>query len=146
MGILPLVHFTCVGAGREKIRGFLEEVKRHGIENILALRGDPPQGQERFTPPPDGFSHANELVAFIRAFGGFSIGVAGYPANTSWPGMETDFEPPEEGGRGGRTSSSPSSSTSCRFFRFRTAWRPSASACRLIPGSCHHEPLAEAYY
>ncbi len=93
LGILPLVHFTCVGAGREKILQFLEEVKRKGIENILALRGDPPQGQARFVPPPDGFSYASELVEFIRRIDGFSIGVAGYPEkHVEAPDMETDLK------------------------------------------------------
>ncbi len=78
-GIMPLVHFTCVGANRTEIERYIAEVKSRGLTNILALRGDPPQGETRFVPPADGFSYASELVSFIRAINGFSIGVAGYP-------------------------------------------------------------------
>ncbi|HSV97602.1 MAG TPA: methylenetetrahydrofolate reductase [NAD(P)H] [Spirochaetota bacterium] len=93
LGILPLVHFTCVGAGRDEIRRYLDEVKKNGIENILALRGDPPKGEARFTPPPDGFAYANELVSFIRSIDGFAIGVAGYPEkHLEAPSMEADLE------------------------------------------------------
>ncbi len=93
LGILPLVHFTCVGAGRAEIRRYLDEVKKNGIENILALRGDPPKGETRFTPPPDGFAYASELVSFIRSISGFSIGVAGYPEkHLEAPSMEIDLE------------------------------------------------------
>jgi methylenetetrahydrofolate reductase (NADPH) len=77
-GIQPLVHFTCVGAGRAEIKQYLDRVKDLGLTDILALRGDPPLGQDNFVPAPDGFSYANELVAFIKSQGGFSIGVAGY--------------------------------------------------------------------
>jgi methylenetetrahydrofolate reductase (NADPH) len=77
--IPPLVHFTCVGAGRAEIALYLDRVKSLGLTDILALRGDPPHGQTDFVPAPDGFSYANELVAFIRERGGFSIAVAGYP-------------------------------------------------------------------
>jgi methylenetetrahydrofolate reductase (NADPH) len=78
-GIQPLVHFTCVGAGRAEIRQYLEKVKELGLTDILALRGDPPRGQTDFVPATDGFSHANELVGFISEIGGFNVAVAGYP-------------------------------------------------------------------
>jgi len=92
-GITPLAHFTCVGAGRKDIADYLGEVKRQGIENILALRGDPPQGEKQFTPAPDGFAHANELVAYIRSINGFTIGVAAYPeGHMEAPDLDTDIE------------------------------------------------------
>jgi methylenetetrahydrofolate reductase (NADPH) len=79
LSVEPLVHFTCVGAGRTEINEYIEKVRACGITNILALRGDPPEGQGNFIPAPDGFSYASELVTFIRGMSGFTIGVAGYP-------------------------------------------------------------------
>lgn len=79
-GLLPLMHFTCVGHSREEIKKLLDQLRSAGIENLLGLRGDPPKGQTSFTPAPDGFRYANELVGFIRSEGyDFCIGVAGYP-------------------------------------------------------------------
>jgi methylenetetrahydrofolate reductase (NADPH) len=78
--IEPVVHLTCVSATKDSILKQLEEVKKEGIENILALRGDPPEGRPEFTPPENGFAHAKELVAFIRSHRfDFCLGVAGYP-------------------------------------------------------------------
>lgn len=80
VGALPLMHFTCVGHSRSEIKELLEKVKAAGIENLLALRGDPPKGETAFVPAPDGFRYANELVQFIRSQGfDFCLGVAGYP-------------------------------------------------------------------
>ncbi len=79
LSIRPLVHFTCVGSSRSEIAQYLAKVKELGLTDILALRGDPPQGEESFTPPADGFSYANDLVSFISSVNGFSIAVAGYP-------------------------------------------------------------------
>ena len=90
--MLPLVHFTCVGAGRDEIREYLEHVKELGLDNIMALRGDPPAGETGFTPHPDGFSYASQLVEFIHQMDGFSIGVAGYPeGHIEAPDLETDI-------------------------------------------------------
>ncbi|MCX7726920.1 MAG: methylenetetrahydrofolate reductase [NAD(P)H] [Chitinispirillaceae bacterium] len=73
-------HLTCVGASRGEIEEILQKYKENGIENIMALRGDPPRGLFNFQPHPDGFTYASELVAFIRSkFPEFCIGVAGYP-------------------------------------------------------------------
>ncbi|PKL36194.1 MAG: methylenetetrahydrofolate reductase [NAD(P)H] [Spirochaetae bacterium HGW-Spirochaetae-1] len=92
-GIPPLVHFTCVGAGKNEIEAYLQEVKSHGIENILALRGDPPVGESRFTPHPDGFSHASELIDFIKSINGFTIAAAGYPeGHLEAPDLDTDID------------------------------------------------------
>jgi methylenetetrahydrofolate reductase (NADPH) len=79
MGITPLAHFTCVGHSRDSIREQLDRLRDAGVENILALRGDPPKGVERFERPKDGFGYASELVEFIRSHYDFCIGVAGYP-------------------------------------------------------------------
>jgi len=77
--LTPLVHFTCVGFGRKEIAEYIKELKSRGIDNILALRGDPPLGTDTFVAPEDGFSYANELVEYIRSIDDFTIGVAGYP-------------------------------------------------------------------
>ncbi len=92
-GITPLVHFTCVGAGREQIREYIGRVLRMNISNILALRGDPPAGQTSFVPPADGFSYASDLVDFIRSINRFTIVVAGYPeGHIEAPDRDTDIE------------------------------------------------------
>lgn len=74
-------HLTCVGSSATEIEQILNEIHGAGIENIVALRGDPPSGQMSFTRPVDGFGNANELVTHIRSKHGnkFGIAVAGYP-------------------------------------------------------------------
>lgn len=66
-GIAAMAHLTCVGSSREEIRSILRDLYSDGIRNIMALRGDPPQGQERFVAPADGFAHASDLISFIRS-------------------------------------------------------------------------------
>lgn len=76
-GIPALAHLTCVSADRAQIRAALEDLRKLGIENILALRGDLPK--DGVFPLPDGYRHASELMTDIRDFGGFCIGGACYP-------------------------------------------------------------------
>jgi methylenetetrahydrofolate reductase (NADPH) len=73
-------HLTCVGSTVGELRAYLAEAHRLGIQNIVALRGDPPSGETAFRAVEGGFSYANELVALIRGeFPQFGIAVAGYP-------------------------------------------------------------------
>jgi len=73
-------HLTCVGASAKQLRDYLREAWAKGIKNIVALRGDPPQGETTFRPTAGGLRYANELVALIREeFPEFGIAVAGYP-------------------------------------------------------------------
>jgi methylenetetrahydrofolate reductase (NADPH) len=78
-GLPAMAHLTCVQSTKQQIDQVLEEARSLGIRNILALRGDPPAGQGEFRKTEGGFEYAGELVAFIRAKGGFSIGTAGFP-------------------------------------------------------------------
>jgi methylenetetrahydrofolate reductase (NADPH) len=78
-GVEPLVHLTCVGHSAEQVGEVLGQLKAAGVENILALRGDPPKGEAGFTQAPGGFKNAGELVRFIRSRWNFCVGVAGYP-------------------------------------------------------------------
>jgi len=80
LGIESMAHLTCVGAGRDEIASILSQLRDSGIENVLALRGDPPRDQPTFVRPANGFGYASELVHFIRESGfDFSLGGAGYP-------------------------------------------------------------------
>jgi len=77
-------HVICGGASAGKIDSMLQDFKFMGINNVMALRGDSLLGEKRFTPEPDGYRYASELVAGIRRFDGqngtdFCIGVGGYP-------------------------------------------------------------------
>lgn len=78
IGLTVVAHVTCVGAARAELRALFDDLARAGIENVLALRGDPPPGTP-FTPAPNGFAHANELIAMLRKNYGFCIGAACYP-------------------------------------------------------------------
>ena len=79
LGLIGMAHLTCVGHSQTELRDILFELKDRGVENLMCLRGDPPRGETVFTPAPDGFAHAAELVALARRSGDFCIGVAGYP-------------------------------------------------------------------
>lgn len=72
-------HLTCVGSTRDDIRAILEDYRNIGVENILALRGDLPEGMTEIPPQSGGFRYASDLVAFVKSMNCFSIGVAVYP-------------------------------------------------------------------
>jgi methylenetetrahydrofolate reductase (NADH) len=77
--ITAMAHLTCVNTTADEITGVLTQARALDIKNILALRGDPPNGADEFTRTDRGFAYSYELVRCIREFGGFSIGVAGFP-------------------------------------------------------------------
>lgn len=76
-GITPLSHLTCLTSTREKIHSVVNDLKESGVENILALRGDIPEGFE--FPDTQYFEHAYQLVNEIKSMGDFCIGGACYP-------------------------------------------------------------------
>jgi len=78
---LPVAtHLTCVGATVDQLRDYLRRAAEAGVENVVALRGDPPKGDDKFRPVPGGLSYANELVGLIRSeFPQYGIAVAAYP-------------------------------------------------------------------
>ena len=92
-------HLICGGVSADLLESHLQDFKFMGIRNILVLRGDAIPGEKRFTPEPDGYAHANELVAAIRRFeaanGGerfFTLGVGGYPEkHFESPNLDTDI-------------------------------------------------------
>ena len=79
-GIEAMAHLTCVGHSRAELAELLDTLAADKLENVLVLRGDPPQGQKEFVPAPDGFRYASELVGFIRERDyPFCLGGAAYP-------------------------------------------------------------------
>ncbi len=72
-------HLTCIGATREEVLEVARGYWAEGIRHIVALRGDAPQGVERYQPHPDGFAYGADLVAGLRAIADFDISVAAYP-------------------------------------------------------------------
>jgi methylenetetrahydrofolate reductase (NADPH) len=72
-------HLTFGGSSKKEISGYLQRIRDARITNVVALRGDPPKGDDTFRPHPDGFGYAVELVRFIKEQGDFDVAVAGYP-------------------------------------------------------------------
>ena len=80
LGIEALAHLTCVGASRDELRTILDRTVDAGIENVLALRGDPPRGQTEWTPHPEGLQYSTELATLIAdAYPQLGIGAACFP-------------------------------------------------------------------
>jgi methylenetetrahydrofolate reductase (NADPH) len=77
--IETMAHLSCVGETREALEQILKNVERAGLENVLALRGDPPRGQPEFRRPDGGLSSSTELAAFISERFEFAIGAACFP-------------------------------------------------------------------
>ena len=78
-GLETMAHLSCVGESREGLVSILDRFEAIGIENVLALRGDPPRGEAAFEPTADGLRSAAELTAFIAERYGFAIGGACFP-------------------------------------------------------------------
>ena len=78
-GLEAMAHFTCVGATTEELRSTLDLMRDRGVENVLALRGDPPQGQDEWTATEGGLRYSRELIELIRDDYDFAIGAACFP-------------------------------------------------------------------
>jgi methylenetetrahydrofolate reductase (NADPH) len=79
VGIEAMAHLTCVGATQAELGSVLDQLEAGGVQNVIALRGDPPKGASAFVTPEGGFGHASELVAFVKQRGNFCIAGACYP-------------------------------------------------------------------
>ena len=79
LGIEAMAHLTCVGASRDELRELLDSMTDAGIENVLALRGDPPTGETDWTPHPEGLSYSTELVELIHDGYDACVGAACFP-------------------------------------------------------------------
>jgi methylenetetrahydrofolate reductase (NADPH) len=80
VGLEAMAHLTCVGSSRDELTAVLDRLETAGVENVIALRGDPPRGQKDFVPHPDGLAHGSDLVRMIRdQKRAFCVAAAGYP-------------------------------------------------------------------
>jgi methylenetetrahydrofolate reductase (NADPH) len=79
LGIEAMAHLSCVGATRQELTEILDGVASAGIENVLALRGDPPHGESSWKPHPGGLRYSTELASLISGSYPFSIGGACFP-------------------------------------------------------------------
>jgi methylenetetrahydrofolate reductase (NADPH) len=92
-GLEAMAHFTCVGATVPELRETLDEMEQAGIDNVLALRGDPPTGQEVWTKTEGGLEYSRELVELIGSDYPFAIGAACFPeTHIHAEGPEADLE------------------------------------------------------
>jgi methylenetetrahydrofolate reductase (NADPH) len=80
LGIEAMAHLSCVGATREELSEILDGLSEAGLDNVLALRGDPPRGREDWEPHPGGLHYSTELAALVsERYPGFCIGAACFP-------------------------------------------------------------------
>ena len=88
-----MAHITCVGQNKDEVHGVLERLETAGIENVIVLRGDPPQGQSDFMVTEGGFPHATDLIRHVRENFPFGIAAACYPeGHTESRDQKTDLE------------------------------------------------------
>ena len=91
LGLEAMAHLSCVGEPVERLREILDEIAAAGIDNVLALRGDPPRGQTEWTPHPHGLKYSIELIELIRDNYDFCIGAACFPeVHPDAPDLEHD--------------------------------------------------------
>lgn len=92
VGLETMAHLSCVGETTEGLAATLDRIEAAGVENVFALRGDPPRGDDEFVQPEGGLGSAAELVAFIEAGWDFSVGGACFPeVHPEAPDLETDL-------------------------------------------------------
>jgi methylenetetrahydrofolate reductase (NADPH) len=92
LGMEAMAHFTVVGATVDELRGTLDEMRDAGIDNVLALRGDPPQGQDKWEKTDGGLEYSTQLARLISENYDFSIGAACFPeVHPEAPDMDHDI-------------------------------------------------------
>jgi methylenetetrahydrofolate reductase (NADH) len=92
LGFETMAHLSCVGETTDGLAATLDRIEAAGIENVFALRGDPPRGQEDFVQPQGGLGSAAELAAFISSGWDFTIGGACFPeVHPEAPDLDTDL-------------------------------------------------------
>ena len=92
LGFETMAHLSCVGESAEGLADTLDRIEAAGIENVFALRGDPPRGREDFEQPEGGLASAAELAAFISEGWDFAIGGACFPeVHPEAPDLDTDL-------------------------------------------------------
>jgi len=93
LGIEAMAHFTCVGATKEELRATLDEIETAGVENVLALRGDPPGGQDEWVQTEGGLLYSTELIELLNEHYGFAVGAAAFPeVHPQAASAESDIE------------------------------------------------------
>jgi methylenetetrahydrofolate reductase (NADPH) len=92
LGLEAMAHLSCVGEPVERLREILDEIAAAGIDNVLALRGDPPRGETEWIPHPDGLKYSVDLIELIRADYDYCIGAACFPeVHPEAPDLEHDL-------------------------------------------------------
>jgi methylenetetrahydrofolate reductase (NADPH) len=130
-------HLTCVGSTIADLRAYLNEALARGVSNIVALRGDPPQGQQEFRVTDGGLRYANELVTLIRAeFPQFGVAVAGYPEkHQEAPSIEIDLRNLQRKvSAGADVVITQLFYDNADFFRFRDACEKLGIRAPIVPG------------
>ncbi len=79
LGVEAMAHLSCVGSSRSELHEILDGIAAAGIDNVLALRGDPPRGESEWTPHAEGLRYSTELTTLIRADYPFCVGAACFP-------------------------------------------------------------------
>ena len=136
-GVRVASHLTCVGSTVDQLRDYLIEAEQRGIENIVALRGDPPKGETEFTPVEGGLQFASELVELIRhEFPRFGIAVAGYPeTHQEAASPQADLENlKRKVDAGGHCVITQLFYDNSDFFRFRQRCQEFGISAPIVPG------------
>ena len=144
---LPVAsHLTCVGSTKDELRDYLTRAMEAGVEHIIALRGDPPQGETSFRPVEGGLQYANDLVEMIRdEFPQFGIAVAGYPeTHREAISPESDLDHlKRKVDAGADVVITQLFYNNEDFFRFRDRYAAAGIAAPLIPGILPVTSLAQ---
>ena len=135
---LPVAtHLTCVGRTVDQLRDYLRRAGEQGVENVVALRGDPPRGDAEFRPVDGGLRYANELVTLIRGeFARVGIAVAGYPEkHQEAPSPEVDLANlKRKVDAGADAVITQLFYDNADFFRFRERAREAGITVPIVPG------------
>ena len=136
MGLETMAHLTCVGHSRAEIRSILDRLRSEWVENLIALRGDPPKGESSFVPHPDGFRYAGELVEFARTGYDFCVAVAGYPeGHVEAPDRETDWKRLDgKIAQGGEVVITQLFFDNAEFFAFDRRMKAKGAEVPILPG------------
>ena len=135
-GIPAAAHLTCVNATREEVDAVARHYWEEGIRHIVALRGDPPEGHDRYTPHPGGYENAADLIAGLKKVADFEISVAAYPeVHPDSPDAQSDLDNLKRKFDAGATRAITQFffEPEC-FFRFRDKAAAAGISGEIVPG------------